>query len=509
VRRVAISASSTIAAGAAAEVADAGGNAVDAAVAAIITGMISEPGIIGPGASGFVTVWPADSDPCVIDGYTVMPGLSTGQIPEDFGKKVFIEYGGGMETMVGPQSVSVAGIWAALGDAVERFGSAPWAAVMAPAIDIARRGFPLSPVSESYLAYTHEPIYDADPEGFAALHHEDGTRVADGDTIRIPALADALETIGSEGPASCYTGTIGRRLAEAMERSGGSVTLADLEAYASVERVPTRVEFDGWEIATNPPPAIGGAVLGAMLLLLDDSGYQGHTPEGIRLLTEIQRSVLSYRAKHLDGASHSEAAAARLLELATLGDRRALLESPSTIHASTVDTDGAGCAITTSAGYGSGVVIPGTGMWMNNSLGEIELFSRGRSVFAPGERLPSNMAPTVARGPRGEVLSLGTPGASRITTSLTQVLANLILLGMSVSEAVEHSRLHVEVFDGEPTIAHEPGLPVRAFDDFKVRRFPDHSMYFGGVGLVMYDPVAGLFEAADQRRTGATAVGGL
>ena len=118
------------------------------------------------------------------------------------------------------------------------------------------------------------------------------------------------------------------------------------------------------------------------------------------------------------------------------------------------------------------------------------------------------MAPTVARSADGAVLAIGSPGADRITTAISTVLLNYIHLGMSLSDAVAHPRLHTESFDGLPRIAHEPGLPVRPVDDMTPRRFPDISMYFGGVQATLADPLAGLFEAADPRRTGGIARGG-
>jgi len=508
-RRVAISAPSQSAAAAGAAVADDGGNAVDAAIASIISGSISEPGLVGPGAGCFITIWPEDGGPVVIDAYAAMPGRGREGSPTSFGQRVYMGYGGGMETLIGPLSVAVPGAWAGFGRATEQYGTAPWATIMKPAIDLAADGFRLSPVSEAYLSYAHDAIYDRTPDSFAALHHPDGSRVADGDLIRIDGLAEALQTIADEGPASFYTGTIGRRLLAAMEEWGGSITAEDLADYEPIERTPIGVDLDGWSVATNPAPAVGGAVLAAILLLARAEGFDGWTVEDARVLTEVQRSVLGYRERELDKTTEPEAAVAFLLEQARAGDRRRLLSSPSTIHASAVDTGGLACAITASAGYGSGVMIPGTGLWLNNCLGEVELFPHGMNRFAPGDRLPSNMAPTVALGPHGAKMALGSPGASRITTSLAQVLLNYIALEMSVTDAIVHPRLHVEVFEGKPTIAYEPGIDVEPFDDLVLRRFPDLSMYFGGVGLAMFDPGSGLFEAADPRRAGATAVGGL
>jgi len=507
-RRVAISAGSTIAAEAAADVADHGGNAVDAAVAATITGMCTDPGIIAPGGSVFVTIWPPGGDPVVIDAYAEMPGRGLADPPAEFGERVSMAYGGGMETMVGHGSVATPGAFAGLGAASQKYGSMPWAEVVAPAVERVRRGFPLSSTSATYLTYAHEPIFDKHPDSHRALHHDDGTPLLEGETVLIEGLADSLQTIADHGPGAIYTGEIGRAMADDISAHGGRLTAEDLAAYRPVSRRPIVVQADGWQVATNPAPAIGGAILASILLLLERHAFTVWTGEEVRRLATVQRSVLDYRGRHLDDAGDREAAVEALLEAARLGDQRGLLDSPSTIHTSVVDTDGLACAITASAGYGSGVMIPGTGMWLNNSLGELELQPGGLGAFESGSRLVSNMAPTVARRPDGSVLAIGSPGASRITTAISQVLLNFMHLGMSLSEAVEYPRLHVEMFEGEPTIAHEPGLPVEGFDDMSVRRFPDLSMYFGGVGVAMFDPSAGLYQVADSRRTLGVASGG-
>lgn len=507
-KRVSISASSALAARAAATVADAGGNAVDAALAATVVSITTEPGIVAPGGGAFITVWPPDADPVVIDAYAAMP--ATADAAMGWGDRIHMDYGGGMETLVGPASVAVPGAWAGMGMASSRFGELDWAALMQPAIGAAESGFPVPGVSEAYLSYAHEPIFDRDPESYAALHHSDGSRVAEGDIIRIAGLGESLRTIAAEGPESFYTGTIGKALAKLMSEAGGHVTADDLASYEPMARRPITVGLDGWTVASNPGPAVGGAVLVALLMLFEAAGIEGWSEDGTRLIAEVQRAVLGYRARNLDVATERVEAVERLLAAAATGDRSRLLASPSTVNVSTVDNSGLACAMTTSAGYGSGIMIPGTGLWLNNNLGEVELHpDEGIEALGPGMRLPSNMAPTVARREDGAALAVGSPGASRITTSLAQVLFNFIHLGMSVTEAVAHPRLHVEVFDGKPTIAFEPGIPVRAFDDFELRRFPDLSMYFGGVGFALWDPSAGLFESADPRRTGDVARGGV
>jgi gamma-glutamyltranspeptidase/glutathione hydrolase len=509
-RRVAVAAGSELAAAGGATAADHGGNAVDAALAAVLVSMCTEPGIIAPGASGFISIWPADRDPVVIDAYAEMPGrglpaerLGRGGLPVEMG------YGGGMSTIVGWGSVATPGAIAGFELASREFGALRWAELLAPAITATRDGFPISGASAEYLDYAHRAIFGWDAASRAVTHRPDGTPVQLGDVVAMPELAATLELIAAEGAAEMYRGSLAERMAGAALDADGILTREDLAAYEPIIREPVVVAEDGWLIATNPAPAVGGVAMAAMLLLLRDPPFEGWTPNGTRRAARTQRAVLRYRANALDDYEGRGAAAARLLQLAEVGDISVLLRSPSTVHVSAVDSDGTACAVTVSAGYGSGAMVPGTQMWMNNSLGELELARDGFHALEPGTRLVSNMAPTVARRPDGSVLAVGTPGADRITTALSSVLVNFLHLGMSLRDAVAHPRLHVETFGGTPTIAFEPGLPVEPFDDMEVRRFPDLSMYFGGVAATVWDPVAGLFAAADPRRSGGTARGGI
>ncbi len=509
-RRVQIASATGLAAAAGAAVADAGGNAIDAAIGASIASMCTEIGIIAPAGSGFVTVWPSGGEPIVIDGYAEMPGRNLP--PERFGdggRRVEMSYGGHTETIVGWGSIATPGAFAAFAEAHRRFGTVEWAEILAPTIRIVQAGFPVTRASAEYLDHSHRLIFGWDETSRLITHHLDGTPVAEGDIIHIPHLADTLRTVAAEGASVLYDGEIGRRTSAAVLDGGGILTEEDLKAYRVETRDPIRFELDDWEVATNPLPAVGGAVASAMLLLASSPTFEGWIPREVDRMARIQRAVLRYRAEQLDDYATRAQAAQRLLAYAHSGDLSAVERSPSTVHTSVTDTDGNACAITVSAGYGAGSLVPDTGWYLNNSLGEVELTAEGFHSLDPGTRLVSNMAPTVARRPDGSVLAIGSPGASRITTAIAQVLLNFLHLGMSLREAVAHPRLHVEIFEGSPMIAHEPGLDVRSIDGMTARRFPDLAMYFGGVQAAVFDPIAGLYGAADSRRSGDTARGGF
>jgi gamma-glutamyltranspeptidase/glutathione hydrolase len=320
-------------------------------------------------------------------------------------------------------------------------------------------------------------------------------------------LAETLQLIAQEGVKTFYTGELADRMVEEIQRHGGILTAADLAAYEAIVRSPISIPFGDWQVVTNPAPAIGGACLAGMLRLLDDPSLKASDPMTVKRVAEVQKFILDYRHQHLETANDIEAEVKELLN--KVANSANGLTSPSTIHCSAVDSNGLACAITASAGYGSGVMISGTGLWLNNSLGEIELHPHGLENFLPGTRLSSNMAPTIARRDDGTVMAIGSPGASRITTAIAQVLFNFVRLGMSLAEAIDYSRLHVEIFEDAPTISYEPGLNVDAISGFKLRQFPEKFMYFGGVHAALWNPQTGLSEVADPRRGGGMARGGL
>ncbi len=508
-RRVSIASASQLAADAGSAVADAGGNAVDAAIGATICSMVTDPGIIAPGAGGFITVWPEDDEPVVIDAYAEMPGR--GLAPEQFGRggeMVELTYGGKTTTIVGYGSVATPGALAGLHLAWERYGAIPWAELFVPAIAAVEQGFPLSSAAAEYLGHSHQLVFGWDQPSYDVMHHENGRHLSSGDLVLIPDLADTLRLLADEGVATLYGGELGRLIADRVAEHEGILTLRDLAEYEAVVRKPISVKVDDWTIATNAPPAVGGATMAATLLLMGIEGFDEWAAPDVARLVRVQDAVREFRRTHLDELHDRSAEAVRLLDLAAVGDMKGMLASPSTSHTSAVDSDGRGCSITVSAGYGSGAMVPGTGMWLNNSLGEIELHTGGFHGVPPGTRLVSNMAPTVARSRHGAVMAIGSPGASRITSAVSSVLVNFIHLGMSLSDSIEHARLHTEVFNEQVTVSYEPGIDVSEVSGFDLRRFPDISMYFGGVQASLWDPLAGFFEKADSRRSGGVAHGG-
>ncbi|MCB0896895.1 MAG: gamma-glutamyltransferase [Nocardioides sp.] len=469
-------------------VARAGGNAVDAALAAALVTMVNEVGLVSLSSGGFVTVQPEGAgSPYTVDGWMDMPGR--GRALGGGTWDVHTEYGGGVDITIGPGSVAAHGSVAALEEAHRRDGRLPWREVVAPAVDVARDGFRLTAASRYYLEYVHDSIFGWDDVSRAAVHDEQGELVTD--RIVVPDLARSLELVAAEGAAALHTGELAELISRDVLARGGILGPDDLAAYAPQVRASLATQVGGWTLATTPPPSVGGVCVAAMLRLLDGRPHETWTDDDVEWLVRVQRAVLGHRLDVLDAAPDLEADAAAYLDLV---DRSSLsmLESGSTAHCSATDSDGRACAVTVSSGYFSGMIAEGTGIWLNNTLGEQELNGRGLHRLPPGSRLMSNMAPTVGRHADGSVLAIGSPGASRIATAIAQVLAGFAG-GMTLQEAVHHQRVHV----------HDAGRPTEV-----VKRESEEglTMYYGGVAATLLRPDGRLVAAADPRREGAVRV---
>lgn len=529
--RLAIAAPNRASVDAGLRVAAEGGNAVDAAVAALVVALANEPGVASLGGAAFVTIDPGDGQAVTVDGAVTMPGLGLDAERTRYARThglrdVVLGYGGGTAMSVGHGAVGTPGTLAALETAHAGYGRMPWRVLLEPAVEAAAEGFPLSQAAAAYLGFARDPVYGWHPQTRAALHHPDGRPLQAGDTVQVPGLADFLTGYATHGAAAFYRGPVAAAIEADMAEHGGLLTAADLAGYRPVVRPALGFRSGRWRLATNPPPSIGGAVLAAMLLLMSGRPAGDWTVDDLAHLAAVQLAVLQHRADHLDESPEREEAATALLDGVLAGGQEWLRGSPSTLNVSVVDADGGACAVTASAGYGSGVPAPGTGIWLNNCLGEHELNRAGLHGLPVGERLASNMAPTVARRDDGAVLAIGSPGADRITTAVLHVLAPLLGAGdrthadpALLQQLVDRPRLHVRLDrepDGRVAVDHEPGLdPLVGAPDGLAARLPDlawrsHTgtpMYFGAVGVASRSARGTLAAAADRRRWCAAAVG--
>ncbi|GAA1987783.1 gamma-glutamyltransferase [Terrabacter lapilli] len=503
--RVAVAAPSGTALDAGLEAAAEGGNAMDAAVAASLAAMSTEPGIVSLMGGAFVNIWPSGADPVVVDGNVEMPGR--GLDPAAFGKgvrQVRTDYGGGITIGAGHGSVANSGAVQALSVATERFGSLPWSRLVEPSARACRDGYRTGAAAALYLGLVRDSLFGHDPEAHALVTGADGGPLEPGETSLNPDLADILDLLGAQGVSLFTTGAVGRVLAQDMAANGGLITPADLTAYEAVVRTPTMRTMGSWQVALNPPPSVGGPMLAAMLGQL-----ARHEHWTWAEVIDIQRRVLAYRLSVHDRSRDLDADGHALLESVERHGLAGLPTSASTAHVSAVDEHGNACAITMSSGYGAGMVIPGTGILLNNALGEPELNRLGLHAVPPGTRLASNMAPTTGRREGGAALAVGSPGADRITTALMQVLGRGLLRGDHLQHSIDAPRLHVRFLDdGSPSVEHEPSEEIAAAVEasgLASHAYPGPHMYFGGVGAAVLGP-DGLVAAGDGRREAAVGV---
>ena len=493
---MAIAAGNRLGCDAAERVARAGGNAVDAALASGIMGWVAEPFFASLGGSGFVAIRTPDGNVEVIDGNNMMPVT----VPQDSGqgmKRIFLpDYADGIYMGIGGGSVSVPGILAAVRAAWERHGKIEWEALFADAIAVARDGFPFPKTSDYYLSCTWGEIwsrYDASRDLFSV----DGRPMREGDVLRQPELADVLEAIASKGSDVFYEGEIGQEMAEVIQADEGFMTLEDFAAFEAAVRKPVSTNAFGWRIESNPPPAVGGAVLVHMLALLDGTDLSDPV-ERLSAIVEAQRAAVGYRRDRYHDPTQIAAAFEEALQV--LGSR---VRGPeSTTHTSAADADGYACSLTESNGYGAGLVA--RGVLLNNTLGEEELNPLGPHRLPPGSRTQSNMAPTIASHD-DRAVAIGSPGADRIVGAITQTFLRIAVDGDSLADAVAGPRAHLDPRQEGETLCYEPGLPGDQLG-YVQRPYDDIHMYFGAVQAASVAPDGTVDAVHDPRRSGGSAL---
>jgi gamma-glutamyltranspeptidase/glutathione hydrolase len=389
---------------------------------------------------------------------------------------------------IGASSAGAYGTLAGTFTAAERFGRLPLARLVAPAAALARGGVEVN-AQQAYLFQILRPITGATPEA-RALYMPAGRSPALGDVHRDPALADALERFAADGPAPFYSGDVAARVCAWVAERGGLLTAEDLAAYATAPREPVRVAYRGQAVLTNPPPSAGGILLARALAVLDRTPPP---PDVAAVVDAMTRAQAERTPEFLAGLARpgfvEEFIASRL---------------GATTHISAVDADGWACAVTCTNGEGSGVVVPGTGVHLNNMIGEQDLSPFGFFTHPPGRRLPSMMAPTIVLDDAGPRLVLGSAGSNRIRSAILQVIVAVLDHGLAVQAAIDAPRVHVE-----DDIAYvEPGVDTGALEaqGRTIVRFSARNLFFGGAQAVLREAGGGrLSGAGDPRRGGAVA----
>jgi len=482
-----------------------GGNAVDAAVAAVLMSFVSESPLTGPGAGGFMLVHTGGGESHLLDFFVAAPGRGIAHPDPVPLVPIDVEFAAGavQRFNCGPSSCGAYGNPAGLAEALRRFGTLDLGQLTAQPARAARDGVEVTAM-QAFLFGVLAPIMRSTPEA-SAIYEPEGRPLREGETLRWPELGDLLERLGSEGPGFLYTGDVARSISDWVLERGGLLTSGDLAAYEVVERRPASARFRGREVLTNPPPSSGGILIADALELLDRIDRPGDT---VALAEVIASTNRARDEEFLEGLS-SEDYARRFLASDVLDEVAGDIASRlgSTTHVSVMDADGVCASVTCSNGSCSGVVVPGTGVHLNNMLGEEDLNPRGFHRHPAGSRVPSMMSPTVVLRDGRPEIALGSAGSNRIRSAIVQTVAGVIDGGLAAQEAVDASRLHVEggLVDAEPGV--DPvALGALEASGWRLRRFPERNLYFGGVQAVVRDAQTGALTGGGDPRRGGVAV---
>jgi gamma-glutamyltranspeptidase / glutathione hydrolase len=463
----------------------AGGNAVDAALAALLTSWVTEPLLTGLGAGGYMLVAPPAGQPVLLDFMVEAPGREAdldARAPLD---AIVVDFGDAVQVFhIGASACGVYGVPAGVAAASDRFGALPLADLAAPAAAMARAGVEVNR-QQAYLWELLEPIALSTAES-RARYCPQGRVPRQGEVVRDPDLADAIGRLAADGAEPFYRGDIGTAVSDWVTARGGTLTRADLAAYATVPRDPVHVRYRGREVLTNPPPSAGGILIAYALALLERTDGPPGAEQLVGAMEAAQAERTPAFVEGLDAPGFLD-----IFMASHLG---------ATTHVSVLDADGWACSVTTTNGEGSGLVVPGTGIHVNNMMGEQDLSPAGWFTHPPGRRLPSMMAPTVVLDDGQPELVLGSAGSNRIRSAILQVIVNAVDRGLEAQAAVDAPRLHFE--DG--LVYAEPGIDGAALEAAgrTLAWFREPNLFFGGCQAVERQGGA-LSGGGDPRRGGA------
>jgi gamma-glutamyltranspeptidase/glutathione hydrolase len=452
-----------LASAAGAEMLAAGGNAIDAAIAALFALTVVEPMMVGILGGGMAHIRLADGSHRIVDGQSTVPGSMR---PDTYRPKpgaahdVFDTVAN--ENLMGPKSVATPGSLKAWCESLRNYGTMSLADVMQPAIKHATRGYRATP-------YLHECISDAASAMFrdhpiSAIYFRNGSPLKTGDRVIQAEYAETLKLIARDGEAALYGGPLGDILADYMQAHRGFVTRDDLASYKTVERAPIRASYRRWEILGPPPPAASGVHIAQMLNILEghDIAAMGYgTPETIHLLAEVLKIAFADRAAASGDPDYVDVPVERLTSKDYAAERRRAidprrahawgpgvgqLESAHTTHVTVADAVGNVIATTQTINnlFGAKILIPGLGAIANNYMNLFDPRPGHALSLAPGKRVTTSMSPMMALRDGKLVYALGLPGGKRIFPSAFQALVNLIDHGMNLQEAVEAPRVWTE-----------------------------------------------------------------
>jgi gamma-glutamyltranspeptidase/glutathione hydrolase len=512
-----------------------GGNVVDAAVATGFALAVTYPRAGNLGGGGFMLIHLAEGNRQVfIDYREVAPAAAS--------RDMFLDEEGKEDLMreyFSLQASGVPGTVAGLLHALETYGTMSREEVLAPAIALAEEGIPVS-FALNYELATQGKRLRQDPESLRLFFKADGSPYEIGEIWRQPDLAWSLRQIAKHGADAFYRGEIARRIVAAMESGNGLITMQDLANYRAIERPPLRGRFREFEIVSAPPPSSGGVHIVQILNMLeaDDLAGMGHNSAAyLHLLTESMKLAYADRSQYLGDPDFADVPVAKLIDKAYAARQRKLIdpdratpsatikpgqvmlpESKDTTHYSVADDKGnmVSNTYTLNASFGSAIAVPGTGMLLNNEMGDFaarpgkpNLFGlvQGETNSIEGGKRPlSSMSPTIVFRDGVPWLATGSPGGSRIITTVLQTLLNAMAFDMNVATAGISARIHHQWLPDE--LLAESGISP---DTVRLLEQMGHKVLLGGRTIGRTESIMlkddWLLGATDTRRPGGWVAG--
>ncbi len=510
--RGAVAAGHDITANAAAEILREGGNAFDAALAALFASCVAEPVLASLGGGGFLLAHTDSGTSTLYDFFVQTPlhkpprdGIDFYPILADFGTTQ-------QEFHIGRGSMATPGAIRGIFSVHKDLCSLPLDVIVQPACTAAREGVNLNSF-QHYISDIVSPILTSSPDALR-LHESTerpGELAQNGELVRQPDMADAFEALAREGADLFYLGEMGRSMVDACRDNGGCLTEADLEQYQTVRRTPLNLNYHSANLLTNPAPSVGGTLIAFALSLLEQEllgDFQISSHPHLMRIAKAQQLTQQLRGEKGVDRDLDETTSREILTDSYLESYRKIMRkhagfSRGTTQISIADAEGNVASMTLSNGEGAGYVIPGTGIMMNNMLGEEDINPHGFHQWPVNRRIASMMSPTLAFTSDGRALVTGSGGSNRIRSAILQVLVNTIDYRMEIAEAVEEPRLHYE----NGVLNLESGASEKVLEQLE-HEFPEHrlwpekNLFFGGAHSVVRDQKGNLKGQGDSRRGG-------
>ncbi len=489
-----------------------GGNAFDAVVAAVLASFVTESALTSAAGGGFLLAHTKDNDNILFDFFSQTPrqkrtkgDINFYPVEVDFGDAV-------QEFHIGLGSMAVPGNMGGIFHVHQKLGRLPFKVVAEPAIHYAKNGIELDEF-QFYCSTLLKEIMTSSREG-RQVYAPEGKLLQPGETLFMKDFADTLTYLAEKGAREFYAGEIAQLLVKDCQDNGGYLTLEDLKSYQVIEREPLTINYRGNTFLTNPPPSSGGILIAFALELLakvdlDKIGFG--TSRHLQTLAQVMRLTNEARKDGYNTNLYQENIAKEFLADDHLAQYEQQLTEivnkwGSTTHISVIDEEGNAASVTTSLGEGSSYFIPGTGIMVNNMLGEEDLNPHGFHQWQENVRISSMMAPTIVLKNNKPEIVLGSGGSNRIRTAILQVISNIVDFQMHVDAAVNSPRVHWEnyVFNIEPGF-NDSAVKAILDDESQLVLWNKKNMFFGGVHTVM-ENLEGVIEGAgDKRRNGAIA----